>query len=184
MHERLYFAYGSNIDLDQMRFRCPDAVPVMPVVLRDYELSFRGHSGVATILPKEGANVPGLLWDLTPACEQALDHYEGYPHLYDKETVWVRDQTTGDSYRVMAYIMTPQNAEIRKEPSPWYFNGILQGYKQNGMPVQPLYDALRRTREEIARQESLADKGFVQMDMNWWQDRAKKTWRKPKNKGR
>lgn len=115
MRERLYFAYGSNINLDQMRFRCPDAVPVMPVTLQGYELAFRGHAGVATILPKEGASVHGLLWDLTPQCEQSLDRYEGYPHLYGKEAVLVRDEKTGSGYRVMVYIMTPQNAQILRE---------------------------------------------------------------------
>ncbi len=90
MEQRLYFAYGSNINLDQMKRRCPGAVPIMPVVLNNYELSFRGMGGVATILPKEGAKVHGLLWDLTPACEHSLDRYEGYPRLYGKETVTVK----------------------------------------------------------------------------------------------
>ena len=49
---RLYFAYGSNINLDQMAYRCPAAQVVGPVVLEDYKLLFRGNArgnGVATI---------------------------------------------------------------------------------------------------------------------------------------
>ncbi len=185
MRERLYFAYGSNINLEQMRFRCPDAIPVMPVTLLGYELGFRGHAGVATILPKEGTVVHGLLWDLTPQCEQSLDRYEGYPHLYGKETVLVRDEKTGASYRVMAYIMTSQNAQILREPSLFYFNGILQGYKQNGMPVQPLYTALRATREEITVLEEQTRDDFRQLSFNWRWDKYKgNIGHKPKNKGR
>ena len=30
---KLYFAYGSNINLDQMTYRCPDAQAVGPVTL-------------------------------------------------------------------------------------------------------------------------------------------------------
>ena len=57
MEETLYFAYGSNINLDQMAYRCPAAQVVGPVVLEGYELLFRGNAsgnGVATIKPKEG----------------------------------------------------------------------------------------------------------------------------------
>lgn len=41
--EKLYFAYGSNINLDQMDMRCPDARVVGTVVLEGYELLFRGN---------------------------------------------------------------------------------------------------------------------------------------------
>ena len=54
----MYFAYGSNINLDQMAYRCPAAQVVGPVVLEGYELLFRGNAsgnGVATIKPKEFA---------------------------------------------------------------------------------------------------------------------------------
>ena len=78
MEETLYFAYGSNINLEQMEHRCPDAQLVGPVTLQNYELQFRG-SGFATVSPKKGSVVHGLLWKLTPKSEQALDRYEGYP---------------------------------------------------------------------------------------------------------
>lgn len=87
MAEKLYFAYGSNINLEQMEYRCPAAKAVGPVILENYELLFRGNTrgnGVATIAPREGSKVHGLLWWITPACEQSLDFYEGYPRLYEK----------------------------------------------------------------------------------------------------
>ncbi len=57
MDNKLYFAYGSNINLDQMEYRCPDAKVVGPVMLDNYELLFRG---CATIAPKDGSTVHGL----------------------------------------------------------------------------------------------------------------------------
>ena len=57
MSETLYFAYGSNINLNQMAVRCPDAKVVEPAVLENYELLFRGNAhgyGVATIRFKSG----------------------------------------------------------------------------------------------------------------------------------
>ena len=77
MENTLYFAYGSNINLGQMEYRCPDASVVGPVTLENYELLFR-RGGFATIAPKEGDTVHGLLWSLTRSCERSLDRYEGY----------------------------------------------------------------------------------------------------------
>ncbi len=95
MPENLYFAYGSNINLDQMAQRCPNAEPLGVVVLNGYELQFRGNSrgaGVATIAPKRGGKVYGLLWNITEKCEASLDIYEGYPRLYTKKQVSVWDK--------------------------------------------------------------------------------------------
>ena len=40
MEKLLYFAYGSNMNLDQMAFRCPDAEVVGVVRVDDYRLTF------------------------------------------------------------------------------------------------------------------------------------------------
>ena len=82
MKETYYFAYGSNMNLDQMAYRCPAASVVENVKLEGYRLTFCGRgkgSGVATILPEEGSQVEGVLWKITPECEKSLDFYEGYP---------------------------------------------------------------------------------------------------------
>ena len=87
MKESYYFAYGSNMNLDQMAYRCPAASVVEKVKLEGYRLTFCGRGkgcGVATILPEEGSRVEGVLWKITPECEKSLDFYEGYPHLYGR----------------------------------------------------------------------------------------------------
>ena len=150
MGEKLYFAYGSNINLDQMAHRCPDATPVGPVMLENYKLLFRGmtnHGGVATIHPKHGSYVYGLMWKLTPECEKSLDHYEGYPHLYRKEQVTVFD-AKGQEVPVMVYIM---NDRYRSPsiPSDAYYLGIREGYRQNRLPVKHLEKALDYVHAEI-----------------------------------
>ncbi len=66
------------------------------------------------------------------------------------------------AYSVMVYVMTPGYAELPAEPSRDYFRGILDGYKQNGLPIQPLYNALRNTRNEISELEAQAKKDFLQ----------------------
>ncbi len=114
----LYFAYGSDINLDQMAYRCPDARVVGPVTLEGYELLSR-RGGFATIGPCEGSKVHGLLWSITQECERSLDHYEGYPRFYDKRMVTVRD-TEGRSLSVMAYIMDERFRDPRLPSDPYY----------------------------------------------------------------
>ena len=148
---RNYFAYGSNINLDQMAHRCPDAKVVGKVTLNNYELTFRGRSdgsGVANIEPKIGASVSGLLWQITDRCEKSLDIYEGVPRLYAQKSVTVRDED-GKKHRAMAYIMTELYRDVAL-PSRYYYQGILEGYRQNGIDDKPLLDALVRCREQVA----------------------------------
>lgn len=81
-YKRLYIAYGSNINLEQMAFRCPNSKVVGTRMIPDYELEFRG---VATIVPKEGAEVPVLLWEIDQRDKLSIDRYEGFPRMYRKE---------------------------------------------------------------------------------------------------
>ena len=56
MEDRYYFAYGSNMNLEQMKYRCPAAEVVENVRLENYRLAFRGRApgnGVATVLPEK-----------------------------------------------------------------------------------------------------------------------------------
>ena len=60
MNEKKYYiAYGSNLSVEQMAQRCPDARIVGQAVLEDWELAFHG---CATILPNKGKNTPVLVW--------------------------------------------------------------------------------------------------------------------------
>lgn len=178
MNSEIYFAYGSNINLHQMAMRCPEAVALRNVTLQGYELSFRG-SGVATIIPKTGAKVQGVLWSITPKCEQALDVYEGFPRLYYKESVVVKDKhNTG--YRAMVYIMSHEFAREVAEPPATYFSGIMQGYKQNGLNTHSLIEAVSRVRkevEELRTQQPCMD--FKDSFVPYKPSRSK-----PKNRGR
>ena len=63
MSRKEYFAYGSNLNFDQMAYRCPEATVVGTAKRDDYERAFR--RGDLTILPKDGASVEGLIWSVT-----------------------------------------------------------------------------------------------------------------------
>lgn len=71
-----YFAYGSNMDVQQMAVRCPDAVVVGTACLPGHRFLINTH-GVATVVPSQGEAVHGVLWEISKADEASLDHYEG-----------------------------------------------------------------------------------------------------------
>lgn len=147
-HQRLYIAYGSNLNLGQMARRCPTAAVVDTGVLKDYELLFRGSgdSAVATVEPREGSTVPVLLWEIQPQDETALDRYEGYPRLYDKETLTI---TLGElEVEAMAYTMTPGHTPGM--PSAFYYGVIEEGYHSAGFDTAVLETAVERSAELMA----------------------------------
>lgn len=151
MEERLYFAYGSNMNLEQMEFRCPQAIVVETVRVEDYRLTFCGKNpgnGVATILPKEGSHVDGVLWKITSECEKSLDRYEGYPHLYGKETICVKN-AEGQIRNVMVYTMNAPFKGFPARPSDYYLKGILEGCRENKLSCKAVMDAVKQTQMEI-----------------------------------
>lgn len=85
--KRYYIAYGSNLNIQQMRYRCPTAKVVGISVIRDYELLFKGSKtgSYLTIEKKKGSIVPVAVWEVTERDEHSLDIYEGYPNFYYKK---------------------------------------------------------------------------------------------------
>ena len=133
---KYYMAYGSNLSVAQMAFRCPDAKIVGTAVLQDWKLVFRVH---ATIEPEFGHTVPVLVWKISDADEAKLDRYEGYPKYYTKVTMPVTVTNTRRELYCMVYIMQPGRPII--PPSMQYYNTILEGYRRFGFDRHFLFDA-------------------------------------------
>lgn len=129
---KYYFCYGSNLNVEQMDKRCPAAIPMGKAILADFRLEFWN---VATIVPDTGYHVQGGLWKITPECEKALDIYEGYPRLYEKKIVKVKDHYN-KTVEAMTYFMVgmPRPAA----PSLGYYNTIKRGYTDFGLNVDVL----------------------------------------------
>lgn len=132
-----YFAYGMNTNLASMAQRCPAAQSLGRAVLENYRLVFKG---CASIEPDFSHDMQGVLWEITPACEQALDRLEGYPHLYYKVHVMA---VHNDEYvPCMAYVMPPDIA--LNYPSQHYLSTLEQGYADHGLHLQQLDLALEQ----------------------------------------
>ena len=142
---RLYAAFGSNLNVSQMAYRCPTAKVYAAGWLEDYQLVFQGTPGnaYANIVPQEGSRVPVLVWQLQPSDEKALDRYEGYPRFYTKADLEVTLED-GTLLSAMAYVMTDLRTE-RSRPSASYLQSIVQGYQSAGFDTDIVAGALKRS---------------------------------------
>lgn len=133
MADRYYIAYGSNLSIEQMKYRTPDAVIVGTAMLEDWRLLFRRY---ATIKKCEGFRVPVLVWKISEQDEKNLDVYEGYPKFYTKKElkIAVKSLPNGDDLgklTAMVYIMTKKAVKARRKnplPHPYYYLVIERGY--------------------------------------------------------
>ena len=125
MSKKLYIAYGSNLNLKQMKYRCPTAKLIGKGVVENYGLQFKGmpHCSYATIAPCIGKSVPVALWELQPRDEKLLDRYEGYPSHYFKQDFGL--------------------------PSASYYDTVSQGYKDCGFDMKVLNEAVNDSAEKF-----------------------------------
>lgn len=136
MGKRLYMAYGSNLSVEQMRFRCPDARVIGKAYLKDWKLVFRFH---ADIEPCKGYRVPVLIWEISTQDEKRLDRYEGYPLYYIKKDLNAVMQDTGKSVKAMVYVMATMKRQ--EPPASHYYHVIEGGYKAFGFDINVLEKA-------------------------------------------
>ena len=141
MNKRLQIAYGSSLNRKQMAMRCPTARLLGASVLKNYRLVFRGShaAALANVEPMKGYSVPVLAWEITPADEKALDQYEGFPYLYEKQNVRIRL----DGKLVCAMVYTMIGDHPIGKPSAFYYSAILEGYQDAGFDTSILKAAVQ-----------------------------------------
>lgn len=141
--KRFYFAYGSNMNPEQMEFRCPGARSLGGFKLNDWRLVFRM---VADIEPCPGAQVVGVLWEITEEHERALDAFEGVEaETYYKDYFGV--ETPEGPADVLVYVM---NSDGIYPPTERYYTKIVEGYRAHGLKFKTLREAKDRAHDEKA----------------------------------
>ena len=129
---KLYFAYGSNMVVNQMAVRCRRHELVGIARLDGYRFVIN-RRGVATIVPAEGSAVHGVVWSLHRTDEERLDVYEGIPQgLYHKEKMQVI-LSDGDRAEVMVYIASDS---VPGESRNAYLERIVKAAKRHGLPKE------------------------------------------------
>lgn len=162
MAKRYYIAYGSNLNIRQMRTRCPQARMIGTSVMKDYTLLFKGSKtgSYLTVEPKEGGRVPVGVWEVTEPDELALDRYEGYPDFYYKTELKlpIKGIRTGKIRvrDVFVYIMH-EDRQLGL-PSDFYIRTCLEGYRSFGFDEEILFEAVEHSRrnyhEEYQRNQN------------------------------
>ena len=117
----LYFAYGSNLNLFQMKRRCKDSKFIKAIKLKYFKLTFRSRYRAADIEPKKKSIVPGALFEISKSDEKKLDIYEDFPNLYTKHYFHYYGK------KVMTYTMV--NKTSFRYPTERYLNVVKKGYK-------------------------------------------------------
>ncbi len=138
----LYCAYGSNCNLEQMAYRCPNSKKIDNGMLKGWKAVFNFHMDIIET-DNENDFVPVVVWDIDSKDWKMLDMYEGYPSYYVKETVNVI-LDNGKIEKAIVYVMADNRKGICP-PSQSYFDCIYEGYIENGIDVEYLYDALEHS---------------------------------------
>ena len=150
MKKRYYIAYGSNLNTEQMRFRCPQAKIIGTSEIKDYELLFKGcQTGCyLTIEKKKGGSVPVAVWATTATDEAALDCYEGFPTFYYKAEMElpVKDTSTGKVQNRKCYVYIMHEDRQLGSPSEFYVRTCLDGYRDFGFDEKILMKAVKNSR--------------------------------------
>ncbi len=128
----LYFAYGSNMDENQMEQRCTAGFDVLGVArLEGYRIDFTKYSndwegGVADIIEEPGAYVEGVVFDLPDASLEDIDRYEGVSEgMYRRIDISVTMRGSGERLDMLSYEVIDKS-ESTIQPSGRYIGQILK----------------------------------------------------------
>lgn len=133
-----YFAYGSNMDAEQMAVRCPGAKLIGRGILKGYSFEL-DSAGFGTIIRSADSSVEGLLWRVTDDDIDSLDIYEGVGSgCYRSAFAMIRETPKG-LISAMVYI---SNRGRSSGPAPsGYMERIVAAAKEHGFS-DPYIDEL------------------------------------------
>ncbi|MCX7607556.1 MAG: gamma-glutamylcyclotransferase [Bacteroidia bacterium] len=136
-----YFAYGSNMHIQQLEERVGRKGIVRKVgYLEGYEIVFNKPAkakpdtiGYANIQPREGSVVYGVLYELTETEMEQLDQYEGagHPEHYQRKRMEIKVE--GEK-PVDAYVYIAYKTKEGLRPTSKYLETIIAGARENSLP--------------------------------------------------
>ena len=164
----IYFAYGSNLNKQQMKRRCPHAQHLGKAVLKDWQLTFQKSSTgfYCNIVPCEGAKTPIGLWYIPDSELAILDRYEGYPTCYGREKVKAYEMTGKVGRPPVWHGVLYRMPEDRPYgfPTKKYIRTCLEGYKDFGMDSECIDRAILYSYTHGARRNKRKPKKTNRID--------------------
>jgi len=138
---RLYFAYGSNMNPEQIHSCCRTPEIIAIASLKDYEMGFFGYShvwegGVESVFPVPGQEVWGVIYRLNVEDGESLDLFQDVrlngTGLYFHYPVTVTDLS---GFRYEEVLLYKKNyLGVATLPSRAYMEHILEGAAFHGLP--------------------------------------------------
>ncbi len=132
-NKKTIFAYGSNMNSDQIKKRCPSFTFICPVYLLHWELVFNKYSfsrncGAANIRPKIDHITWGIIFHASGQDTTRLDDFE---RGYTRSLIEVQNE----SHLIIKCetYMAPADAKIHL-PSQEYLNNIIKGAQEFNLP--------------------------------------------------
>lgn len=143
MTDLLYAAYGSNLDPQRLRGRCPGAAEAGTGWLQGWRLQMNRF---ATIVADPAARVPVAIWRIPEAQMTVLDSKEGYVrgragNSYDRFAVTVLG-ADGSGIACLTYREIKTTPDRDRPWKPEYLAHIRAGYAHFGLDASYLDAAL------------------------------------------
>src|ERR1700761_4637337 len=139
----LYFAYGSNMDVEAMARRCPRSTALGLARLERHRLAVM-REGWLTAVRNPSSAVHGVLWDLALSDIPALDRHESLSRgLYTKEAQPVIAER--GPKRAIVYFGSNSGPGVLR---PTYFAEVLAAARSWKIPaetIEALETLARRT---------------------------------------
>lgn len=146
----LYFAYGANMDADELTRRVGAMEKVGIARLENHRLVFNreGHlwkGGVSSVVEHAGETVCGVVWRLTGPALKTLDAIES-PTAYARVT---KVAVMADGQRVVCqvYVAFPEG---ERPPAPAYIALLVSAAEKAELP--PDYIAMLKAHRDGTRQ--------------------------------
>ncbi len=144
--DQWYFAYGSNLFVDQKEKRTGPIRQAVRCRLSGFRFAFnkRGDGGqvYANIVPDDAAEVWGVIYLCNPKALLKMDQkevgYERHPVIVEKQS--------GEKVEAITYVACEAFVCLPSKPSSDYLHRIVSGARHHGLP-----------KEYIKQIEALAD---------------------------
>lgn len=138
MSELWYFAYGSNLSVEQMKNRTKELGVYSRVKLYGYRLAFnkRGKDGTskANLVAHPGGVVWGVAYRLSTEALKLMDRHEGVASGHYQRLIVEVHTDLGHTLEAVAYIAQTAYLDHALAPSSQYLQTILQGARHHGLP--------------------------------------------------
>ena len=150
--DRWYFAYGSNLDIDQKSDRTGKIRCAIRACLHGFRFAFnkQGSNGniYANIMPDQDGVVWGVAYLCCPEAINTMDEYEGVlGGHYEHETVTI-NKNDGIELAALTYVAGPEHICSHGRPKNAYLQKILNGARYHGLPTEYI-DAIERAASNV-----------------------------------